>query len=257
MSVFFTNPNQFLASIMVSESFNASIKMDRRYLEENTQFEASQMREILSKLTLQQRVKCVKKLPKEGNVIRENLTFKTNYSEVLTLTNLYLVDEIIVVFLNEHDPSRAKPIATIDSPVIEEKNLPLESIKKNFYVSTATPICTLGIISAAFTAGGFLVNLLSSRDNPMPKIRAVAQFALSGIAILGWWRLFQWILCINKVFMIRHTGDWVAQLRVYAYSYPSVVKEGSTQRFLLQNEVKYLQGCTSSIFQRLKNNLSL
>lgn len=257
MSVFFTNPNRFLASFMASESFNASITMEKRHVEEAAHFEPAELHEIQSKLALQQHVKYVKKLPHEGNVIHGNQTFRTNYSEERIPTNLFLVDDIVVVFLKEHEPSRKKPIATIDTPVTETKNLQLESVKKSFYASIAMPICKLGIIASAFTAGKFLVSLLSSLDGPQQKIQAVAQFALASVAILGWWRLFQWILCIHKVFMMRHAGDWVAQLRAYAYSYPSVVNEGSTQWFLLSNEIQYLRRCSPSIFQRLKNNLSL
>ncbi|MBS0648546.1 MAG: hypothetical protein JSS10_04895 [Verrucomicrobia bacterium] len=199
-------------------------------------------------------MKYVKKLPREGSVIRKGITFKTHYEEISMPSNLYLIDDVLVVFLSENDPSKKKPMGRFDAPAFESKN-PLEIVKNNFYYSNVSSLMTLSLIAGVSSGAGLALFL--SQGGSIKKIQEVVQYALAGIAILGWWRLFQWGLCINKLFTMRHEGDWAAQLRAYAYSYPSVLNERAIQRFLLENEVQYLQGCAPSIFHRLKNNLSL
>jgi hypothetical protein len=259
MSVLLQNPHRIFASILASDSFNNSVIMEKRHLEETTQFDPKEMFDLQHKLTLQQRVDYVQKLPREGNVVHNNLTFRTHYADAKSSTALFLVDKIVVVFLDKDNPSIKKPMGTINSPSeMLDKIPPLESIKKTMYAFSATRGAMLAVLLGASIAGSFLIRVLSFEDKSMQRIQGVFRVGLTAVAFLAGWRLVQWALFINKLFFIQNLGSYVALIRGYAYSYPELVSEHHLiQNFLLSNEIAYLKRSPSSVVMRLKNNLSL
>lgn len=259
MSVFLQNPNRIFASMIASDSFNNSVTMEKRHLEETVHFEPKEMYDVLHKHSLQERIKWVRKLPHETSVVNEGLPFRTNYGQSDSPTALFLVDTIIVVFLAKDNPTIKKPMGTVSSPVESQDKIPqLENMRDTMRDLCKARLAMLAVFLGASIAGTFLVKILSFEDKSIQKIQAAAQIGLVGIAFLSGWRLVQWALFVNKLFSMQSLGSYVAQMRAYAYTYPAIVSEHRLiQRFLLPHEVTYLKGLPSSNMIRLKNNLSL
>lgn len=259
MSVFLQNPHRIFASLMASDAFNNSVIIEKRHLEDAAHFEPKQMYDVLHKHSLQERIKWVRKLPREGSVVQGNLTFRTNFGESSSPTALFMVDGVLVVFLDKDNPAIKKPMGTVSSPVETQDKIPqLENMRDTMRDLCKARLAMLAILLGASIAGTFLVKILSFEDKSIQKIQAAAQIGLMGITFLAGWRLVQWALFVNKLFSMKNLGSYVAQMRAYAYSYPEIVsKHRLIQRFLIPHEVTYLKALPSSVLTRLKNNLSL
>lgn len=259
MSILLQNPNRIFASIIATDTFNNSVTMEKRYLDKAVPFEPIEMYETLHKYSLQERIKCVQRFPQAKNVLHKGEAFRTNYGDSSSLTALFRVDEVIVVFLNKDNHIIKKQMRTVNGPVEMQDKIPqLENIRDTMKDLFKTRLAMLAIFFGASIAGTFLVKILSFEGKPLQKIQAVAQIGLMGITFLAGWRLIQWVLFVDKLFSMQNLGIYVAQMRAYAYTYPEIVSEHRLiQRFLLPHEVTYLKGLPSSVLICLKNNLSL
>lgn len=260
MSVLLQNPNRIFAFFAASDTFNNSVIMEKRHLENIAHFEPREMYELLGKYSLPERVKWVQRMPREGSVVHNNLPFRTNYTESKKPTALFMIDSVIVVFLDKDNPTIKKPMGTVSGHVETQDKIPqLESIRETMRDLCKTRLATLAILFGASIAGTFLVKILSFEDKSMLKVQGVVRVGFAAVAFLAGLRLVQWALFVNKLFSMQSLGSYVAHMRAYAYSYPEIVSEQHCliRKFLLPTEVTYLQSSPSSVWLRLKNNLLL
>jgi len=237
---------------MAGDIYNVDVSIEPRYLEKEAHSKPQEM-----KVSMQQKVSYVKKLPHETRTVLGGELLKTFYAESKSPTDYFMVDSVVVFAKGAPDSFTPRQRGAVHQVKIKEPHL--ENIKKTMYASSKNKMIQLSVFLGMALAGRILTRALSFEDKLLQKVQTIVQIAFTATLFLTGWRTLQWNLFMNKLFSIQNLGGWAAQMRAYAYRYPTLISEyGIFKKYLLPYEATYLsKGSPFPILTALKNNLSL
>lgn len=240
--------------MMAGDIYNVDVSIEPRYLEKEVH---SKPQEMHYKVSMQQRVSYVKKLPHETRTVLGGELLKTFYAESKSPTDYFMVDSVVVFTKGAPDSFTPRQSGAVHQ--VKTKEPHLENIKKTMYASSKNKMIKLSVFLGIALAGRILTGALSFEDKLLQKVQTIVQMAFTATVFLAGWRTLQWNLFMNKLFSIQNLGGWAAQMRAYAYKYPALISQhGTFKKYLLPYEATYLsKGSPFPILTALKNNLSL